>query len=147
MKILIDTNVWLDVALGREGFSEHSFTALCECIDSNDEAFIAATSLKDVFYIVSRIAGSNAAYRAVDQILEIANAATIDDAICRNALALERPDYEDGLIAASIQAESIDVVITRDKTAFHELGIPVCTPSDFISQRGYELIDLPSQST
>ncbi len=47
MKVLIDTNVWLDVALGREGFYTTSLTALYEFIDEDDEMSVKATSLKE----------------------------------------------------------------------------------------------------
>ena len=142
MKLLIDTHVWLDVALKREGFFENSYVALCECIDANDEVYVAATSLKDVFYIVAHLENSKAAYQAVESILSIARATTIDDGVCRNALPLERPDYEDGLIAASMNAESIDTIITHDKKAFHNPGYHSISPADFIADRGYEALAL-----
>ena len=37
MKVLFDTNVWLDIILSREGFWETSLTALYDCIDEDDD--------------------------------------------------------------------------------------------------------------
>ena len=48
MKVLFDTNVWLDIILSREGFWEASLTALYDCIDEDDDLCVIATSLKDV---------------------------------------------------------------------------------------------------
>ena len=57
MKVLLDTNVWLDIILGREGFLEPSLTALYDCIDEGDDLCIVATSVKDIFFVVERLEG------------------------------------------------------------------------------------------
>ena len=46
MKVLFDTNVWLDIILSREGFREASCAALYDCIDEDDDLCVVATSLK-----------------------------------------------------------------------------------------------------
>lgn len=55
MKVLFDTNVWLDIILSREGFWEASCAALHDCIDEDDDLCVVATSLKDVFFLVERL--------------------------------------------------------------------------------------------
>lgn len=47
MKVLFDTNVWLDIILSREGFWEASCAALYDCIDEDDDLCVVATSLKE----------------------------------------------------------------------------------------------------
>lgn len=140
MKVLLDTNVWLDIILGREGFLEPSLTALYDCIDEGDDLCIVATSVKDIFFVVERLEGANTAYGAVERILQLTRAITVDDVVCRNALPLERPDYEDGVIAAAAEAEQIECIVTRDDKAFHSLGIRRCSPVEFIKGRGTEVI-------
>lgn len=144
MKVLIDTNVWLDIALGREGFYASSLTALYEFIDEGDEMCIVATSLKDVFFIVARLEGTSAAYQAVERIMDLATIIPVDHMVCSNALSLERPDFEDGIIAAAAQAEEVGLVLTRDKDAFATLGIAKMSPAQLMEERGWEEIELPS---
>lgn len=107
MRVLIDTNIWLDIILGREEFYDPAFAVLCGCIDGDEEMCVAATTLKDVFYIVERLQGAEAAYGAVERMLELARVAAVDDLVCRRALDLERPDYGDGIIAAAAEALSL----------------------------------------
>lgn len=142
MKVLIDTNVWLDVALGREGFYSASITVLYEFIDEGDEMCIAATSLKDVFFIVARLEGADAAYQAVERIMDLATIIPVDGIVCASALPLERPDFEDGIIAAAAQAEEADLILTRDKEAFATLGIEKMSPVQLMEERGWEEIEL-----
>lgn len=142
MKVLIDTNVWLDVALGREAFYTTSLTALYEFIDGGDEMCVAATSLKDVFFIVSRLEGADAAYQAVERIMDLATIIPVDGMVCASALPLERPDFEDGIIAAAAQAEEVGLILTRDKEAFAALGIEKMSPVQLMEERGWEEIEL-----
>ena len=122
MKVLFDTNVWLDIILSREGFWETSLTALYDCIDEDDDLCVIATSLKDVFFLVERLKSADAAYESVERMLELARPIAVDEAVCRCALPLERPDYEDGLIAAAAEIEQIECIVTRDDGAFRDLA-------------------------
>lgn len=140
MKVLFDTNVWLDVILGRPDFSDVSLTALYECIDAGDDICFVATSLKDVFYLVSRAESTEAAYESVERMMDLGHAVTVDGSVCRLALPLERPDYEDGIIAAAALADNVDLIVTRDEDAFDDLGIDRLSPVQFIKKRGHEII-------
>ena len=138
----IDTNIWLDVLLDRPLFVEESKSALAACIDCGIELLYAATSLKDIFYLAERSAGPDSAYKAIDVVLGLSRIAQIDSDICSQARRLERPDYEDGIIAASALAEQVDAIISRDEHAFNNLEMPKYTPLEFIELLGYEVIDL-----
>lgn len=139
MRVLIDTNVWLDIVLGREEFYDPAFAVLCECIDGNEEMCVAATTLKDVFYIAERLQGAEAAYGAVERMLELARVVAVDDLVCRRALELERPDYEDGIIAAAAEADAVDLIVTRDEDAFAESAVRRVTPIQLMVERGWEV--------
>ena len=141
-KVMVDTNVWVDVILSRPDFVEESKGALMVCLEEGDEVLVAATSLKDIFYFAERSAGADAAYRAVELVLDIATPAQVDALVCRNALALERPNYEDGIVAACMTAEGADTIVTRDEGSFNALDVPKYSPREFIADRGFEPIGL-----
>ena len=141
-KVMVDTNVWVDVILSRPDFVEESKGALMVCLEEGDEVLVAATSLKDIFYFAERSAGADAAYRAVGLVLDVAMPAQVDALVCRNALALERPDYEDGIVAACMSAEKADAIVTRDADSFNKLEVPKYSPGEFIAARGFEPISL-----
>ena len=136
-KVMVDTNVWVDVILNRPDFVEESRGALAACLEEGDEVLVAATSLKDIFYFAERSAGADAAYRAVELVLDIATPAQVDGLVCRDALTLERPDYEDGIVAACMAAEGADAVVTRDADSFNALAVPKYSPGEFIAARGF----------
>ena len=74
---MVDTSVWVDVILNRPDFVEESKGAIMACLEEGDEVLVAATSLKDIFYFAERSAGADAAYRAVEMVLDIATPAHI----------------------------------------------------------------------
>ncbi|WP_282190742.1 type II toxin-antitoxin system VapC family toxin [Adlercreutzia caecimuris] len=139
MRVLIDTNIWLDIILGREEFYDPAFAVLCGCIDGDEEMCVAATTLKDVFYIVERLQGAEAAYGAVERMLELARVVAVDDLVCRRALDLERPDYGDGIIAAAAEADAVDLIVTRDEDAFAEAAARRLTPVQLMVECGWEV--------
>lgn len=142
MRALVDTNVWLDILSGREPFYFHSKGAVMVCISEDVDISVVSTSLKDVFFLMERIYDSSQAYEAVESILEIADVASVDGLVCRDALKRERPDYEDGIIAAAAIADHVDCIITRDENAFVDLGMPKYRPAEFIEYMHYEEINL-----
>ena len=141
-KVMVDTNVWVDVVLNRPEFVEESKGAIMACLEDGDEVLVAATSLKDIFYFAERSAGADAAYRAVELVLDIATLAQVDALVCRSALTLERPDYEDGIVAACLSAEGADAIVTRDASSFNALEVPKYSPGEFIAAYGFESINL-----
>lgn len=139
--VLVDTNVWVDIVLKRPDFFEESFGSVMACIDDGARVLVAGTSVKDVFYWAEKSAGSAAGYRALNMLFDIADVATVDDPVCKRALSLEKPDYEDGIIAACALAEHADAIVSRDKAAFEDAAVPKYTPREFIAHLGYEAID------
>ncbi len=140
MRALVDTNVWLDIIANREPFSFDSKGAVMICINEYIDISVVGTSLKDIFFLMDKAYGHAQAYEAVESILDIADVASVDGLVCKDALELERPDYEDGIIAAAALADKVDWIITRDTNAFKELGIPKLTPKGFIEAQGYDEI-------
>jgi predicted nucleic acid-binding protein len=141
-KVLIDTNVWVDIILNRPDYADCSKGAVLACIENDIEMLIAATSIKDVFYFAEQSAGSDAAYRALDYLFELATPATVDELICKRAVELERPDYEDGIVAACAETEQAEAVITRDGKSFIDASFEKHTPAEFLAKLGYERIEL-----
>ena len=141
-RVLIDTNVWVDIVLKRPQFFDESFGAVLACAEEGDRMLVAATSVKDVFYWAAKSAGAQAGYSALAMLFETAEVAAMDGPVCERAIDLERPDYEDGMIAACALAESVNLILTRDETAFCNIGIPKLTPHEYLEGLGYEPIRL-----
>ena len=66
MKILIDTNVIIDILQKREPFFGESYHALRKAIENDVECMISASAVTDIFYMLRKSLGSN--HQAKEQI-------------------------------------------------------------------------------
>lgn len=131
MKVLFDTNILLDAILEREPFAKEA-ELLLELVDSGQViAYVTATTLTDIFYIVRRqTKQTELAKRAIRTILETLHIAGVDRGIFESALELEIEDFEDGVQAACAIEYQVDGIVTRDITGFSKIDIPSLSISE-----------------
>ena len=99
-KVLLDTNVMLDLALARpEGFD--AAAAIAEAVAYEEVvAYVCATSLKDLYYILSKAMGEKDARTYIKAVMDDFIICSVDYALCRQAADSDEPDFEDGLVRA-----------------------------------------------
>jgi predicted nucleic acid-binding protein len=68
VKILIDTNVVLDLLLEREPFVENAFALFEKIEQGNLEGYIAATTITNIFYIIRKTEGREVALDAINRL-------------------------------------------------------------------------------
>lgn len=135
MKVLLDTNVVMDIIEKREPFYKDSVAALKLISDINAECYFSASSAKVVFYLVKRHTGDLA--KAKKAIVAISNFAVFCDTTkedVQSALLSNIIDFEDAILVASAVRDNLDFVITRNAKDFANSAIPAITPADFLKQ-------------
>lgn len=72
MRLMIDTNIILDVFLERESFYEQSKEILTMCENKDIYGFVFASTATDIFYLVRKALNStDEVYKALGNILNI----------------------------------------------------------------------------
>ena len=101
-KVLLDTNVMLDLALARpEGFD--AAATIAEAVAYEEVvAYVCATSLKDLYYILSKAMGEKDARTYIKAVMDDFIICSVDYALCRQAADSDEPDFEDGLVRARL---------------------------------------------
>ncbi len=133
MKIMIDTNIILDVLLEREPFYEHSKVILEMCEKRKIHGFISASSATDIFYLVRKaLSSTEAAYDALGEILNIVKILTVTNDDVNKAFLQKAKDFEDCLLATCAKSNNCDAIITRNKKDFMTFGITLFSPDEFI---------------
>jgi predicted nucleic acid-binding protein len=132
MNVLVDTNVILDVLLERHPFYDNSFLFF-QLVDQKDiRGYVSAVSITDMFYIVQKQQGKNAARNAVKQLLQVFYPATVTDRNIYCAVELEWDDFEDSVQYTLREGLSVDYIITRNSKDFSSGSIEALTPEQFI---------------
>jgi predicted nucleic acid-binding protein len=134
MKILIDTNVVLDLLLQREPFAT-SAIALFEQIERGNLAgYIAATTITNIFYIIRKTEGREVALAAIHRLLIGLQFCAVDRQTVTTALTLGLKDFEDSIQLACATIAQLDAIVTRDRKDFIGSSLPVYSPTEILNQ-------------
>lgn len=136
MKILVDTNVLIDVLAERQEFYADSAAVWSLAETGKVTGFIAAVSVTNIYSIVRRLADHRRAMRAVAELRDIFTLAACDAQILNQAIDAKMADFEDAVqyfTAVQVEAERI---ITRNVKHFPKGGIPAATPGEFLAILG-----------
>ena len=106
MRVLVDTNVVVDVVLKREPFFEDSYRILKSCSRKKLYGVLAAHTITNLFYILRK-------------------------KFSNELLNKNFKDFEDCLQVECAKAANVDYIITRDKTDFVDSEISCVTPNEF----------------
>lgn len=132
MKILIDTNVILDIALKREPFVEHAALFLKTAQQQMIRLFMTATTVTDLYYITRKEKGKKTALSFIEDLLQFVNVTSVDKNIIIKALRSEMSDFEDAIQAYSAKQEAITTIVTRNEKDFIRSGLDIHSPESFL---------------
>lgn len=135
MKILIDTNVILDIFQKREPFFAHSYQALHKAIESNIECLFSASAATDIFYMLRKFLQSpNQAKKRMEQLSQLVTFADVQGIDIHTALMHTMQDFEDAVVDAVAERNGASYIITRNIRDFTGSAVPAVTPTDFLRQ-------------
>ncbi len=131
MKLLIDTNVILDLVFNRANAAV-SADVFRRISNNSDIALITASSATDLFYIIHKEThNSNTSYRIMEKILKITSIIPVIENDILTAMMLKWNDFEDCVQYAAARRNGIDCIITNNTKDFKNSIIPIMLPADF----------------
>lgn len=134
MRVLLDTNVVLDVLLSRAPWLEPA-QALWQASDAGTlTAYLTATTLTDVFYVARRLTEFRRARQAVQVCLDAFEIVTVDRSALERAQQLSGADFEDNVQIACAEAAGLEAIVTRDTTSFEGSPIAVWSPAECLGR-------------
>jgi predicted nucleic acid-binding protein len=131
LKILLDTDVLLDVALDRKAFVDESSAVIEWCQQTPGGGLVAWHTISNVYYIL-RVARSDAKGREfVADLLAFAGVASGNTESVRQALTMRMSDFEDAMQVAAAMSGNADLIVTRNVLDYRNAVIPAITPREF----------------
>ncbi len=122
MKVLIDTNILLDIALNRKPFVEYASVLWRLSEQKIITGCISNTSITDLYYICRKHAGKETARGFITDILNTFELIDIEESGFREALDFEGiEDFEDAVQYIICIRNACDALITRNKKDFGSL--------------------------
>ena len=135
MRILIDTNVILDILQKREPFFADSYRALRKAIESDAECLLSASAATDIFYMLRKALGSaQQAKEQIEQLAQLVSFADVQGMDIHTALMRAMPDFEDAVVDAVAERNGASYILTRNIKDFAGSVVPAILPDDFLNQ-------------
>ena len=133
MRLMIDTNIILDVLLEREPYYTHSKAVLDLCENKNIQGFISASTATDIFYLIRKgLGNTDEAYKALGHILDIVKVLTVTNTDVNNAFLQKARDFEDCLLATCAKSNKCAGIVTRNKKDFLNFNISLFSPEEIL---------------
>ncbi|NLW46584.1 MAG: PIN domain-containing protein [Firmicutes bacterium] len=135
MKVLIDTNVIIDVLAKREPFLSASAQILRLSETMKIAGFILANSVTDIVYILRKYIPDNSSLNlTIQNLLSIVDVADILKSDILRAFELNFSDYEDALQARCAKRIKANYIITRNPSDFINSPVPTLSPESFLKE-------------
>ena len=133
MKILLDTNIVLDILLAREPFVDEAREIFLLIENHQVEGFVCATTMTTIHYLIGRQKDKTSADALVLNLFKLFEVALVDKQILQDASLNNGIDYEDSVIYTSAKYAQIDMIVTRDKRGFKNSEISILKPKEFLA--------------
>ena len=135
MKILIDTNIILDLIQSREPFSENASKIINSCVKKENEGYISEHSLSDIFFILRKDKTVEERKALILNLcsffIVIPEDKNFYTAVCQNN---DWNDLEDGLQMKCADFENLDYIVTRDAgKGFNNSPVKVISAENFLN--------------
>ena len=129
MKIMLDTNIVIDILEKREPFFANSYLVLLNALENGDLCMMPVSAATDIAYIL-RKAGD-----VKDKLLKLSYMISLTDVTAddfNEAVKSDMPDFEDALLAACAKRNKADCLVTRNAKDFAKSPVRAITPKQFL---------------
>lgn len=130
MKVLVDTNVILDVLLNRAPWVTESQAIWEANQQQRIEGHIVATTATNLFYIARRLVGHSLALQGMRECLAAFEVISVDGIVLSNAVAMAGSDFEDNVVICCAVTAGMDFIVTRDSGGFALSPVPSASPAE-----------------
>lgn len=133
MRVLVDTNVVLDVVLARKSWVAEATDLLDRIARRELEGFVAAHAVTTVFYVVERERDRRTALTAIGDLLSVVEVAEVGSGDFQRALTFGLRDFEDAVQAAACLRVGADFLVTRNAKDYKGSPVSVKAPGELLA--------------
>ncbi len=134
MKILIDTNVILDVLSDRKPFSEAAQKIFKLCEVKKLTGYISALSVPNIVYILRKELDAKRVQEILSHLTLLFDVADLKADDLKKAAALGFPDFEDALQSVCAARIKADYIITRNLKDFTGSKVIALRPDELLER-------------
>lgn len=134
MRLLLDTNVMLDLLVQRQPWEKEALLIKGMAYFGDAELWVPAKSFTDMFYIMRKSFDSAQVQNALLGLKGTFHLCSLEESDVFEACTQGWSDLEDCLVDYAARKVKADYLITRDATGFKLSNTPVLTPQQFLEK-------------
>jgi predicted nucleic acid-binding protein len=132
MRLLIDTNVILDLIFHRVG-CEDSKCLFRKAEREESGVFITASIVTDLFYIIRKEThDTERTYQIIENILKLTKVLSVTEQDIKDAFGEKWKDFEDCVQYTVAINNKIDYIITGNSKDYVNSSLPVMSPQEYL---------------
>tara|TARA_R110000868_G_scaffold92579_2_gene256889 strand:+ start:9675 stop:10085 length:411 start_codon:yes stop_codon:yes gene_type:complete len=132
-KILVDTNIVLDLLAKRELFFSEA-QQLFSLSDKNQvRIFVSSLTLANTYYILSQSLKVENSRKILRKFKVLVDVLPMDDKIINLSLDSDFKDFEDAIQYHTAVEQNLDLIITRNLKDYKKSKIPVMTAAEYLA--------------
>jgi len=132
-KLLIDTNIIIDLLAKREDFYLEAQELFTNAEEKKVSLFISSLTFVNTHYILSKYLNADRARKTLAKFKTLVEILPLDDNIIELALASDFTDFEDAIQYCTALVNQLNIIITRNKKDFKTSALPVLTAKEFFT--------------
>ena len=134
MKVILDTNIVLDVLLERRPFAAPAAKIFSLAERSEVSGMLCATTITTIDTLLSQALPKEDARQTLWKLLSLFEVAAVNRLVIERALHSKIPDFEDAVLDEAGQLAGAACIITRNAKDFHHSPLQVLDATEFLSQ-------------
>ena len=134
MKVLIDTNIILDVLCKRPAFYEDSAKIFKLCEVKKISGVISDLSILNIMYILRKELDADKTREILDSLMLIFSVADLKADDLKKAADMRFKDYEDAIQSACATRIKANYIVTRNIKDFSESKVTAIKPAELLDR-------------
>lgn len=134
MKVLIDTNIILDVLCKRPAFYEDSAKIFKLCEVKKISGVISALSIPNIMYILRKELDADKTREILDSLMLIFSVVDLKADDLKKAADMRFKDYEDAIQSACATRIKANYIVTRNIKDFSESKVTAIKPAELLDR-------------
>lgn len=137
MRVLLDTNVVIDVLQKREPWFESGKAIFLAIANRQITGCLTAKQIADLhFFSRKQFTGTEnvdeKARKVITGLLGLVEILDTKAEDCQNAIGINNNDYEDAILISTAQREKVDYIVMRNPEHFLHSAVPFLSPDEFL---------------
>lgn len=133
MKVLLDTNIVLDLLLDRKPHSQRAAEVFGRIEQGQIQGLLCATTMTTIDYLLSQAMRRKEARGLLSQLMKLFEIAPVNRAVIEDALASRIHDFEDAVLDHAARHSGADIIVTRNAKDFVHGKTKLMDPQEILA--------------